>query len=547
MRKVHVVAVVVVVAVAVSLAVTSVRLDSATSDEPAYLAAGLVKLQHGWLSFFRDQPPLMNVISALPVSLAGYRLTQWAPDANHWRVGRIFLYRSGHDAYRLLFLARLPTIVVFAALCIAVYVAVLHWSGSWWSALTSLLLTAFCPNLMAHGRLATVDAALAFFLFVAAALMVRLVERPGPAVAAELGVVSAAAVMTKASANIIGPYFVVVLTLALLTKTHRRAWRRLLVAFGLAIVAAIVTAEVVILSLASEAYLRAEAAGVPRVAVPFLEYAANLRKILGWYSGGHDNPQFLLGEFSRTGWRSYYFVAFILKTTLPAVVLTIAAIVAFGGRAWRERRELAPGTFAALALLLFVALFVAAAAAGELALGIRYVLPIYPFLYAVIGIVVAQSAAGAERSRALAAGIALLLFWHVAENVRAYPAYISYFNQLIGSHRNADKFLIDSNLDWGQDLRRLDLWCRDNGVKSITVHYFGGADVGWEMRHARPTLLREPGHVPLPKGWFALSRHLYRASFDGRSFPVDYDTYLEGNKAEYVTTVGGSIDVYRLD
>ena len=56
--------------VAAALAVGSVRLDSATSDEPAYIAAGMIKLLHGRLDFFRDQPPLMNSISAVPLALA---------------------------------------------------------------------------------------------------------------------------------------------------------------------------------------------------------------------------------------------------------------------------------------------------------------------------------------------------------------------------------------------------------------------------------------------------------------------------------------------
>jgi hypothetical protein len=150
---------------------------------------------------------------------------------------------------------------------------------------------------------------------------------------------------------------------------------------------------------------------------------------------------------------------------------------------------------------------------------------------------------------AKAGGVVLtsLLVWHAAENMAAYPSYIAYFNQGIGSHRNADKFLIDSNLDWGQDLRRLQLWARRNGVKQITVHYFGGGDLFYEFRSGpRAVRMLAPGEA-LPKGWFAVSRHLYRLSFAPNTWPVPYDRLLQEANARYVTTIGGSINVYRID
>jgi hypothetical protein len=216
---------------------------------------------------------------------------------------------------------------------------------------------------------------------------------------------------------------------------------------------------------------------------------------------------------------------------LPAIFLFVAALVV------GVRRK----SFAFWSLLLFVCLFLAVAASGHLALGIRYVLPIYPFIYALTAIALSM----ANLRRAGTAVVVILLAWHVAENLVAYPSYISYFNESIGSRKNADKFLIDSNLDWGQDLRRLDLWCRKNKVSQIAVHYTGGGFPEYELRSAKPIIRTAPGPDLLPKGYFALSRHLYRIS--RKFWGVDYDDYLAASHARYVTTIGGSIYVFRIE
>ncbi|HUP49804.1 MAG TPA: phospholipid carrier-dependent glycosyltransferase [Thermoanaerobaculia bacterium] len=517
--------------VVVSLSVGSVRLDSATSDEPAHIVNGVIKVSERWLGFFPEQPPLMNSLSALPVVLAGFRVEPGWKGRNHWAVGRHFLYDSGFDAYRILFLARLPTIALLAALVAVMYWFVLRQTGSGPWALAAAALTGFCPNLMAHGRLATVDLALAFFSFTATALLISLMTRPAAPAAIAFGITAAAAAMSKISGLILAPYFALVVAGAFaFGRIPDR--RRFLRSLAIAVVAALVFFEAVGLAETGSTFAREQYPATPLLLIPFAEYAANIRTISDWYAGGYRLPQFLLGEFSRDGWPHYYLVALLLKTPIPAIVLFIAAVVA------GIRRR----SFVLLALLSFIVLFLAVAATGHLALGVRYVLPVYPFIYAATIIAVSSTGLG----RAGVAVVIVLIAWHIGENVKTYPSYIAYFNQLIGSHRNADKFLIDSNLDWGQDLRRLDAWAHAQGVKQIAVHYFGGGSVEYEIRSAEPVVRRAPGPVPLPGGYFALSRHFYRVSFDPSVWGIDYDAVLAAMRARRVTTIGGSIDVYRV-
>jgi hypothetical protein len=284
-------------------------------------------------------------------------------------------------------------------------------------------------------------------------------------------------------------------------------------------------------ALASESYLAAQFPSTPRIAVPWLQYKLHVDAIRFWFERGHEHPQFLLGEFSRQGWPHYYLAAFLLKTPLAGVLLTVMALVA----ALRRRSLAANGA------LLFVMSFFVVAATSRIALGVRYVLPVFPFLYAFIAIALPRVVT--DRRRVVVTGV--LLGWFVVTSLAAWPSYLSFFSELTGSRRNADRLLIDSNLDWGQDLRRLRLWTDTNGIDFIRIDYFGGGDIA-QTFGSRAERWTAPRPQPLPSGWFALSRHFYRVSFDPDESPVDYDTYLAASKAEYVTTVGGSIDVYRV-
>ena len=534
MRSSDIALVVLLIVVAV-LAVSSARMDAATTDEPAHIAAGMVKLQYGWLNLFREQPPLMNSLSALPVMMAGYRMPDgWQSGPDHWTVGRKFLYYSHYDAHRILFLARLMTILLFLDLVFAVYLFVKRQTGNAWWALGAAALTGFCPNLMAHGRLITVDFALTFFAFTATVYLLAMIERPSIAIAIFFGISAVAAPMSKVSGLILGPYFAAVIIAAFMFKRVRDP-KRFVRAVAVSVAAGLLFFECFTLAEMSSAYIHFQYPHTPRLFVPFADYLDNVKTIRAWYAHGHELPQFLLGRFSRSGWPYYYLVAFLLKTTLPAIFLTIAAIVA----GVRKR------SFAFFALLGFVVLFMVVAGAGHLDLGLRYVLPIYPFLYAAIAIGLYEPRASSDARSGVAVALAVLVIWHIAENLANYPSYIAYFNESIGSKRNADKFLIDSNLDWGQDLRRLDQWCRHNDVRRISIQYFGGGDIEYDMRFAEPDIRWAPEPSPIPKGYFALSRHLYRIGMP--LWGVDYDEYLKAQHASYVTSIGGSINIYRVE
>jgi 4-amino-4-deoxy-L-arabinose transferase-like glycosyltransferase len=381
---------------------------------------------------------------------------------------------------------------------------VLRATGDEISALIAFALTAFCPTLLAHGRLATVDMAATLFIFWSAATLVAALKAAAlpPHSNIKAGVLLGCALASKVSAIVLLPYAVM---LMIARRVSSRAHPLKTMA-----AAALLTFIAIYLILARSVDLT----------LPFRTYWNEIKAVGQLYGDRYVLPQFLLGQFSHRGWPYYNLVAFAVKTPLPVLILICMA---------RRVR------FEVLACFAFVVLFFAVSAFSSLNLGIRHILPIFPFLYAGLAMAV-------PRNRIVYA----LVAWHVVTALVAYPSYIAYFNPLIGSHRNADRVLIDSNLDWGQDLHRLAAWSRAQHIGTIRVHYFGAGSVEYEFGpHAERW--PAPGRELLPPGWFAVSRHFYRLSFDRELSPVSYDAYLRACGARFVTSIGGSIDVYRID
>jgi hypothetical protein len=140
-------------------------------------------------------------------------------------------------------------------------------------------------------------------------------------------------------------------------------------------------------------------------------------------------------------------------------------------------------------------------------IGIRHVLPIYPLLAVSAGCAMATLW---PRRRAVVVAIVVA---EIIVSARAHPDYLAYFNAFAG--REPQRILLDSNLDWGQDLLRLEERLRELKVESLRLSYFGSADL---TRHDLPPLMPVVHERPAP-GWFAVSEaHLASREY-GAHFP----------------------------
>ena len=432
---------------------------SQTWDEPATLATGMEWLSAGEYRYEAQHPPLARIASAIGPYARGARSLGHPSMYDEGRA----LIGDGAQYRRTLFLARLGMLPFFWLLL----VVCARWGATVGGAPAATLATLFAaanPNLLAHAGIAGTDLAPAAFVAAGAYAWMRWRRRPALPRALLCGVVLGLAVTTKFSAlAFLG------LTIAFGELAHALVrggdtaveprglpWRSAL--------AAVAAAALVVWAVYRFHVGPLSPGGVP---VPAPELFRGLVAFFTHGSGGH--PAFLLGEVRLRGWWYYDLVVLAVKTPLPLLALAIAG----GAYAIRARRT---EGWPAVIPLAGVAAVVVPAMLSRVDLGVRIVLAVYPFvaLLAARAVVSAWRAPGA-RSHVLARRGALvaLVASTLVTPVRTWPDYLAYFNPVAGRH--PERVLVDSNLDWGQDLYRLADTVRTRGIDSIRVHYFGSS------------------------------------------------------------------------
>jgi hypothetical protein len=201
-------------------------------------------------------------------------------------------------------------------------------------------------------------------------------------------------------------------------------------------------------------------------------------------------------------------------------------------------------------LLLPAAAMVGIASASSMQLGIRYILPAFPLVYLFAGHVGSwlEQPRWLWRKAWVGACLPALLL-----GMRYHPYHLAYFNELSGGPIEGPNHLLDSNIDWGQDLRELHEFLRDQKVDELGLVYFGMVPPARLGFHYRVPLsfkqVRAAG--TLPSGWYAVSvnfvhgrPHTIRDSNDEVRAVGAYEfSYFE--RLVPVARIGWSINVYR--
>ncbi len=587
----------------------SVRTKSPTMDEPLHATGAFAHVFHGDWRINPEDPPLWNYWAVLPHSRASLRLdftdADWLralenTDYQSRFCSRTLFQTPGNDGVRFIQRTRLMMLLA-AVLMLGPLIAWWGWKlGGAGVAVGATLMFALDPNFLAHAPLVKNDVPMSLVMLLLAASTWAVGRRltwlnaPLPCLACGIGL------GVKFSALLLGPMLLAMLVARALLPAPWTCFNRqlrgrgpkLLVALGVCVAAALLSISIVWASYG----FRFDATPAPGSRLPMHnEVAAAARwqffldnkgrfptdeqlaqtaprpfvRAVLWAEENRLLPQpwlygllftyrstlargtFLLGEYSDTGWWYYFPLAMLFKTplaTLGAFALALFATVKmFRARAkdHGSARGFDVDRWTIICLSIPVIIYGFSALASNLNLGLRHVLPLYPFLYLLAALAIARAAQTWRkllRPAVLVLGLAL-----AAETFVSFPDFIPFFNAVFKPHRL--RFLSDSNLDWGQDLPALAAWQARNHDELLHLCYFGTTDPA----------VYGIDYVNLPGG-FWLNETYQWIDPRGRGVVAISATPLQGvnvppslrayyaplRDVEPLEVLGGSIYLYRL-
>lgn len=455
--------------------------------------------------------------------------------------GRTFFFESGNDIDRLLTRGRAVIALLGVLLGAIVFAWSSRLNGAE-GGLISLALFVLCPTLLAHGALVTSDMAAALAFTASTGALWLLFQRVTPLRLLASCLAAATLFLSKFSAPVLALVALVFAAIRLFSREPLRIdiarWHREIASRGARAAAFVavgsVHAAVIWLLIWTSYGFRYDAFHEP--ARPGEQLLVDWTLVLSAPDGTtrsgigtaidrardhHLLPEsylygfahtvkfaqsrraFMDGEHSLTGWASFFPYAFSIKTPLPVLLLVALGLAAIVGDPQRLRQ--------ATPWLVFLAVYWTFAVATNLNIGHRHLLPVYPALFILAGgagsyvrralegratvpvsaevargkrkgratrTPIVRRPSGAIRAAAIVTGV--LVAWQGVESLAVRPHYLAYFNQVAGGSAQGYKQLVDSSLDWGQDLPVLKAWLDEHAPPGpsrppVYLSYFGTA------------------------------------------------------------------------
>ncbi|MDO8443342.1 MAG: glycosyltransferase family 39 protein [bacterium] len=607
----------------------SAKQDSAVMDELAHIPAG-----YSYIKFFDyrlnpEHPPLIKALSALPLLFQGLKFPvdgdAWQNQTNaQWEIGKEFLYNSGNDVDKIIFYSRLAPMLLLLILIGFTYFWANELTGKWWALLPALLI-AFSPNFLAHGHYVATDIGATLGILVSSYYFLRFINKPSRKNIVVAGIVFGVAELLKFSAVLLVPFFILIVSILLLEKIIKeikspvvenklkKIFKFFYVDFGRLLLIFAVGGALIyliyglftlnypaekqysdtasILQSFDNNFLTESVLAMSQNTVlrPLSEYFLGILMVIKKSSEGSIN--YFLGEVSNQGSPLYFPIIFIMKETLPTLIIVFTAFLL---GLWGILKTVAKGrkniknkffeyfttNFSELSMLIFVAGYWLYSMNSNLNIGFRHIMPMLPFIYILsaqavkklfyiappaIPDTLAQKFINMIR-KILNLGtksviLAGLLIWLITGAIFANPYYLSRFNEFFGGTFDGYKYATDSNFDWGQDLKRLKefldnppdtLTGQAETIDKVAVDYFGGGNVKYYLGDKAEDWNSAMGS-PLESGikWLAISIHTLQNAIGKKADNFDHnpqDEYLWlENSLSPDYKAGTSIFIYRLE
>src|SRR3989338_2113042 len=455
-----------------SLGIGSMKGDSLTIDEFAHIPAGFTywKLQDYRLN--PEHPPLMKLLAGFPMLFLDPEYdtgTSWKT-ADQWEFGRRFFFLNNPEKKeQLVFWARMPILLAGLFLCFIVFL----FARSLYGVKAGLLAAFFIalePNILAHSKYVTTDLGVTLFFFLSVYLLWRYLQQPSWQRAVLLGTALGGCLASKFSGILLFPVVILLVFLWFFLKEDKsegiKGYLKKIKWFFPSFIVALFFVFAVYQFVHFEAFF------------------VGLKDVMLHSEFGHAS--FLLGSYSFQGWWYYFPVAMFFKTP-PALFALLILVVLFWKKipslSWKKEFFLIIPFFAYLVFFMM----------NNINIGVRHILPVYPFLIVFVSKVVNVEIKEKMKKNIFSCCMALLILGFVLSHLLIMPQYLAYFNVFAGGPEKGKEVLLDSNLDWGQDLKRVVSYLKKEGIEEVNIKYFGHEPIEYYGIKAH-----ELGCLPLP-------------------------------------------------
>lgn len=582
----------IIVTAALVLAYSSIWNDSPIVDEIPHIGAGYSYIEKGDMRLNPEHPPLAKDLAGIALHFLNLKQTAfetkfWNEDINgQWNFGRNLIFNSGNDAIKITHAAKLSIFIFFILSAVIIYIWAKELFGPV-AGLIALFLFSFSPTVMAHSRFVTTDVPALFGVLLSTYFFIKFLKKPNYKTLIIAGLAFGLAQLTKYSLFLLIPYFgLVALSYGWLNVEKHKLRHAIHYGFLSAITMIIGYTAVVwpvyglhtinypperqksdtvyllgsygnraiadrIIELSDKPYIRSAA-----------QYGLGLLMVTQRSIGG--NTTYFLGEVRGQAWKKYFPIVYFIKEPLAfwgLVIMVIYYLISICKLNSQTPRSSTPkwikDNFDQFAMLVWLAIYWYASIKANLNIGVRHLMPVYGFTYILVASGLSALIKNTDfklknfspKLLILNFLLSILFGWYLFENLKIYPYYITYFNQIVGGSASGYKYVVDSNLDWGQDAKRLADWVRANNIKEkIYLDYFGWTDQsyyypdkynwlsGGRFKSAKEFFNENP-----QGGWIAVSATFYMGS---REKPDTSYAWLDA--FEPVAVIGNSIFIWHL-
>ncbi|MGC8977367.1 MAG: glycosyltransferase family 39 protein [Candidatus Ratteibacteria bacterium] len=413
---------------------------SITCDETVHIPAGYYYVKKGDYFINYEHPPFSKTLSGIFIS----KIKIFIPEniyrslrMNEWELGMAFFYLNREYIDKIVLWARFPMILLGLLLGFFIYL----WSKDLYgktAGLFSLFLFTFCPNFLAHSCLVTTDVPFTLFFIITLYYLWKFFQIDKIIYLILSGISFGLSLSTKFTGFILMPLILLVLII-LEIKNRKKYLFYFFLSFTIL--------PFFILLLTYKFY-------------GFSNFILGLKRII-FETTERGHISYLNGKFSQKGWPYYFIFAFFYKTPIPLIILTLSSTLL---KPKIEKKE----KFIVISSIIYFVF----SSISKKQIGIRYILPVYSCLYIFTGRLFTHILK-LKFKKFLFIFILFLLFWYAFESFKIHPHYLAYFNQIGGGPDNGWKHLIDSNIDWGQDLKELKKYLEKEKNPELMLNYFG--------------------------------------------------------------------------